>query len=37
MATIIADGDRYKGIFNVEEVLEFAERRNDWAFGEARG
>lgn len=30
MATIIADGDRYRGIFNVEEVLEFAERRSDW-------
>lgn len=30
MATIIADGERYRGIFNVEEVLEFAERRSDW-------
>jgi recyclin-1 len=30
MATIIADGERYRGVFNVEEVLEFAERRSDW-------
>jgi recyclin-1 len=30
MAVIIADGDRYGGVFNVEEVLEFAERRSDW-------
>lgn len=30
MAAIIADGERYKGVFTVEEVLEFAERRSDW-------
>jgi recyclin-1 len=30
MATIIADGDRFHGIFRAEEVYEFAERRADW-------
>lgn len=30
MATIIADGDRFGGIFRAEEVYEFAERRADW-------
>ncbi|KAI9754209.1 MAG: hypothetical protein M4579_004806 [Chaenotheca gracillima] len=30
MATIIADGDRFYGIFGAEEVYEFAERRADW-------
>ncbi|KAG9241858.1 exocyst complex component Sec10-domain-containing protein [Calycina marina] len=30
MATIIADGDRFYGIFRAEEVYEFAERRADW-------
>ena len=30
MAIIIADGERYRGVFTVEEVLEFAERRADW-------
>ena len=30
LATIIADTDRYKGIFPAEEVYEFAERRADW-------
>ncbi|KAF4555283.1 Exocyst complex component Sec10-like protein 2 [Elsinoe fawcettii] len=30
LATIIADNERYKGIFGAEEVLEFAERRADW-------
>ena len=30
LATIIADGDRFKGIFRAEEVYEFAERRADW-------
>ena len=30
MATIIADGDRFAGIFRAEEVYEFAERRADW-------
>ncbi|KAJ9503671.1 F-box protein: endocytic membrane traffic, recycling ReCYcling 1 [Exophiala xenobiotica] len=30
MATIISDGERYKGVFTVEEVVEFAERRSDW-------
>ena len=30
IAAIVADGDRYSGIFRAEEVLEFAERRADW-------
>jgi len=30
IAAIIADGDRYRGIFRAEEVYEFAERRADW-------
>lgn len=30
MATIISDGERYRGVFTVEEVVEFAERRSDW-------
>ncbi|KAB5575572.1 exocyst complex component Sec10-like protein [Coniochaeta sp. 2T2.1] len=30
MATVIADGDRFGGIFRAEEVYEFAERRADW-------
>ncbi|KAI9870325.1 MAG: F-box protein: endocytic membrane traffic, recycling ReCYcling 1, partial [Watsoniomyces obsoletus] len=30
MATIISDSERYKGVFTVEEVVEFAERRSDW-------
>ncbi|CAD0092666.1 unnamed protein product [Aureobasidium mustum] len=30
LATIIADSDRYHGIFRAEEVYEFAERRADW-------
>lgn len=30
MATIIADGDRFQGIFRAEEVYEFATRRADW-------
>ncbi|EPS29576.1 hypothetical protein PDE_04526 [Penicillium oxalicum 114-2] len=30
LATIIADADRFHGIWRVEEVLEFAERRVDW-------
>lgn len=30
MAAIIADGERFKGIFRAEEVYEFAERRADW-------
>lgn len=30
MATIIADVDRFHGIFRAEEVYEFAERRVDW-------
>lgn len=36
MATIIADGERYRGVFTVEEVLEFAERRADWLSGGVR-
>lgn len=36
MATIISDGDRYYGIFTVEEVVEFAERRNDWLLVRSR-
>jgi recyclin-1 len=30
IAVIIADTDRYKGIFRAEEVYEYAERRADW-------
>ncbi|KAF2710513.1 secretion pathway protein Sls2/Rcy1 [Pleomassaria siparia CBS 279.74] len=30
IAVIIADSDRYHGIFRAEEVYEFAERRADW-------
>jgi recyclin-1 len=30
LATIIADSQRYHGIFTAEEVYEFAERRADW-------
>jgi recyclin-1 len=30
MATVIADGDRFHGIFRAEEVYEFVERRVDW-------
>ncbi|KAJ5115322.1 hypothetical protein NUU61_001081 [Penicillium alfredii] len=30
LATIIADADRFHGIWRVEEVYEFAERRADW-------
>lgn len=30
MAEVIADGDRFMGIFRAEEVYEFAERRADW-------
>lgn len=30
LAQVISDGPRYGGIFRVEEVLEFAERRADW-------
>ncbi|KNG87039.1 putative secretion pathway protein Sls2/Rcy1 [Aspergillus nomiae NRRL 13137] len=30
LATIIADSDRFQGIWTVEDVCEFAERRADW-------
>lgn len=30
LATIIADSERFGGIFRAEEVYEFAERRADW-------
>lgn len=30
MATIIADTDRFSGVFRAEEVYEYAERRADW-------
>ena len=30
LATIIADTQRYRGVFPAEEVYEFAERRADW-------
>ncbi|EFX01117.1 secretion pathway protein sls2 [Grosmannia clavigera kw1407] len=30
MAVIIADNDRFGGVFRAEEVYEFAERRADW-------
>ena len=30
LATVIADSDRFYGIFRAEEVYEFAQRRADW-------
>ena len=30
LAQIVADGERFRGIFRAEEVLEFCERRADW-------
>jgi recyclin-1 len=30
LAVIIADGERFKGVWGAEEVLEFVERRADW-------
>ncbi|KAF2665984.1 secretion pathway protein Sls2/Rcy1 [Microthyrium microscopicum] len=30
IGTILADSDRYRGIFTAEEVYQFAERRADW-------
>lgn len=30
LASLIADADRFHGIWRVEEVYEFAERRADW-------
>lgn len=30
LAALIADGDRFRGIFRAEEVYQFAERRADW-------
>lgn len=30
LATLIADASRFSGIWRVEEVYEFAERRADW-------
>jgi recyclin-1 len=30
IGVILADSDRYRGIFTPEEVFEFAERRADW-------
>lgn len=30
LATIIADGDRFHGIFRAEDVYEYASRRADW-------
>lgn len=30
LATIIADTDRFYGVFRAEDVYEFAERRADW-------
>lgn len=30
MATVIADGDRFSGVFRAEDVYEFAQRRADW-------
>jgi len=35
IAQLVADADRYGGVFRAEEVLEFAERRADW-FGVRR-
>ncbi len=36
MAAMIADSERYRGVFTVEEVMEFAERRGDWLAIRAR-
>ncbi|RVX68521.1 hypothetical protein B0A52_07945 [Exophiala mesophila] len=36
MATIISDSERYRGIFTVDEVVEFAERRADWLLVRGR-
>ena len=36
MAAIISDSERYKGVFTVEEVVEFAERRSDWLLVRGR-
>ena len=36
MAAMIADAERYRGVFTVEEVLEFAERRGDWLAVKSR-
>ena len=36
MAAIISDSERYKGVFTVEEVIEFAERRSDWLLVRGR-
>lgn len=36
MATIISDSERYRGVFTVEEVVEFAERRSDWLLVKGR-
>ncbi|KAG6246432.1 hypothetical protein E4U24_003710 [Claviceps purpurea] len=30
MASVIADGDRFAGVFRAEEVYEYAQRRADW-------
>jgi recyclin-1 len=30
MATVIADGEKFGGVFRAEEVYEFAQRRADW-------
>lgn len=30
LATVIADGDRFGGVFRAEEVYEYAQRRADW-------
>ncbi|KAK2590930.1 F-box protein: endocytic membrane traffic, recycling ReCYcling 1 [Conoideocrella luteorostrata] len=30
MASVIADGDRFGGVFRAEEVYEYAQRRADW-------
>lgn len=30
LATIIADGDRFQGVFRAEDVYEYASRRADW-------
>ncbi len=36
IGAIVADGERYRGVFTVEEVLEFAERRSDWLIVRGR-
>lgn len=36
MAGVISDGERFRGVFAIEEVVEFAERRADWLLIRSR-